>query len=198
MIERIREKWSGPVSVDTSRASVAAAAIEAGASIVNDITAFTAEPEIARVTADTGAACVLMHMRGTPATMQNDPSYEDLVGEIALFLRAAVDRAESAGVGPDQIVIDPGIGFGKTTEHNLAILRHLPELRALGRPILVGPSRKSFIGNVLDLPVGERLEGTLATAAYAVVQGARIIRVHDVRPVVRAVRMVEACMTTPA
>lgn len=198
VIERIQEKWSGPVSVDTSRASVAAAAIEAGASIVNDITAFTAEPEIARVTADTGAACVLMHMRGTPATMQNDPSYEDLVGEIALFLRAAVDRAESAGVGPNQIVIDPGIGFGKTTEHNLAILRHLPELRALGKPILVGPSRKSFIGNVLDLPVGERLEGTLATAAYAVVQGARIIRVHDVRPVVRAVRMVEACMTTPA
>jgi dihydropteroate synthase len=137
-------------------------------------------------------------MRGTPATMQQDTAYDDLMGELAFFLGAAVDRALAAGVGDDQIAIDPGIGFGKTTEHNLAILRRLPELAVLGRPILVGPSRKSFIGNVLDLPVEERLEGTLAAVAYAVVQGARILRVHDVRSAVRVARMVEACISSPA
>jgi dihydropteroate synthase len=139
-----------------------------------------------------------MHMQGTPVTMQDDPSYDDLMGQIAQFLMSAVGVAEAAGVGADQIAVDPGIGFGKTTAHNLAILRHLPELRVLGKPILVGPSRKGFIGRVLDLPVDDRLEGTLAAAAYAVAQGARILRVHDVRPVVRAVTLVEACMSSPA
>ena len=153
---------------------------------------------MAGVTAAHGAACVLMHMRGAPATMQKDPHYDDLMGEVARFLSDAVERARAAGVGADQIAVDPGIGFGKTTEHNLAILRHLPELGVLGMPVVVGPSRKSFIGNVLDLPVGERLEGTLAASAFAVAQGARIVRVHEVRPVVRAVRMVEACIASPA
>ncbi len=198
VIERLREEWDGPLSIDTYRARVAEEALLAGASIVNDITAFTAEPRIGRVTADAGAAAVLMHMQGAPATMQKSPSYEDLMGEVAFFLKAAVERAASAGLGDDQIAVDPGIGFGKTTQHNLAILRRLPELAVLGKPILVGPSRKSFIGNVLDLPVGERLEGTLATAAYAVAQGAKILRVHDVRPTVRAVRMVEACIASSA
>ncbi len=198
VIERLREEWDGPLSIDTYRARVAEEALLAGASIVNDITAFTAEPRIGRVTADAGAAAVLMHMQGAPATMQKNPSYKDLMGEVAFFLKAAVERATAAGLGDDQIAVDPGIGFGKTTEHNLGVLRRLPELAVLGKPILVGPSRKSFIGNVLDLPVGERLEGTLATAAYAVVQGARILRVHDVRPTVRAVRMVEACIASPA
>jgi dihydropteroate synthase len=198
VIERIHEEWGGPISVDTYRARIAEEAFKAGASIVNDISAMTAEPEIAKVTARFDAACVLMHMQGTPQTMQRDPSYDDLMGEIALFLRSAVDGALAAGVEEDQIVIDPGLGFGKTTEHNLAILRHLPELKVLGRPILVGTSRKSFIGKVLDLPVEDRLEGTLATAAYAVAQGARILRVHEVRPVLRTARMVEACLSTPA
>ena len=198
VIERVREEWDGPLSIDTYRARVAEEALKAGASIVNDISAFTAEPATGGVTADAGAAAVLMHMRGTPATMQENPSYEDLMGEVAFFLESAIERAISAGVGDDQIAVDPGIGFGKTTEHNLAILRRLPELAVLGKPILVGPSRKSFIGNVLGLPAGERLEGTLATAAYAVAQGARIIRVHDVRPTVRAVRMVEACIASSA
>jgi dihydropteroate synthase len=196
VIRKLREEWDGPVSIDTYRARVAEESLAAGASIVNDITAFTAEPRIGGVTADAGAAVVLMHMRGTPATMQENPVYEDLMGEVAFFLRSAIERATSAGVAGDQIAIDPGIGFGKTTKHNLAILRRLPELAVLGKPILVGPSRKSFIGNVLDLPAGERLEGTLATAAYAVVQGARIIRVHDVRPTVRVTRMVEACISS--
>ena len=197
VIRKVREEWDGPVSVDTYRARVAEEALAAGATMVNDITAFSAEPRIAEVTARSGAAAVLMHMRGTPATMQQDTAYDDLMGELAFFLGAAVDRALAAGVGGDQIAIDPGIGFGKTTEHNLAILRRLPELAVLGRPILVGPSRKSFIGNVLDLPVEERLEGTLAAVAYAVVQGARILRVHDVRPTVRVARMVEACISSP-
>jgi dihydropteroate synthase len=198
IIERIHAEWRGPISVDTSRAEVAEEALKAGASIVNDISAFTAEPAIAQVAARFEAACVLMHMQGTPATMQEDPSYEDLMGQIALFLATAIAAATGAGVGDDQIVIDPGIGFGKTTAHNLAILRHLPELKALGKPILVGPSRKGFIGRVLDLQVDDRLEGTLAAAAYAVAQGARILRVHDVRPVARAVKLVEACMSSPA
>ena len=198
VIERVHEEWRGPISVDTCRAKVAEEALKAGASIVNDITAFTAEPAIAQVTARFEAACVLMHMQGTPATMQEDPRYDDLMGQIAQFLSSAIRTAEAAGIGPDQIAVDPGIGFGKTTGHNLAILRHLPELRVLGKPILVGPSRKGFIGRVLDLPVEDRLEGTLAAAAYAVAQGARILRVHDVRPVVRAVKLVEACMSSPA
>jgi len=198
IIERIHEAWHGPISVDTFRAKVAEESLKAGASIVNDITAFTAEPAIAQITARFEAGCVLMHMQGTPATMQENPSYDDLMGQIALFLSSAIAAATGAGVGDDQIAIDPGIGFGKTTAHNLAILRHLPELRVLGKPILVGPSRKGFIGRVLDLQVDDRLEGTLAAAAYAVAQGARILRVHDVKPVVRAAKLVEACMSSPA
>jgi dihydropteroate synthase len=198
VIERIHEGWSGPISVDTYRARVAEEALKAGASVVNDITAMTAEPSIAEVAARFDAACVLMHMQGTPETMQHRPSYEDLMGEIAFFLRSAIERARAAGIGDDQIVIDPGLGFGKTTEHNLSILRHLPELGVLGRPILVGASRKAFIGKVLDLPLEDRVEGTLATAAYAVAQGARILRVHEVRSVLRTARIVEACLSTPA
>ena len=198
VVGRVHEDWNGPISVDTCRARVAEEALKAGASIVNDITALTAEPSTAEVAARFDAACVLMHMHGTPATMQGSPAYRDLMGEIAFFLRSAVERALSAGIAEDQIVIDPGLGFGKTTEHNLAILRHLPELEVLGRPILVGASRKGFIGKVLDLPVEDRLEGTLATAAYAVAQGARILRVHEVKPVLRTARMVEACLSTPA
>jgi dihydropteroate synthase len=198
VIERIREEWSGPISVDTYRAAVAEEALKAGASMVNDITALTADPRTAEVTARFDAACVLMHMQGTPDTMQRSPAYGDLMGEIALFLRSAVARALGAGIGEDQIVVDPGLGFGKTTDHNLAILRHLPELHVLGRPVMIGASRKSFIGKVLDLPLEDRLEGTLATAAYAVAQGARILRVHEVEPVIRTAKMVEACLSTPA
>jgi dihydropteroate synthase len=198
VIERLHEEWKGPISVDTYRARVAEEALKAGAAIVNDITAFTGEPATAEVTARFDAACVLMHMQGTPSTMQRSPAYEDLMGEIALFLQKAAERAVSVGIGEDQIVLDPGLGFGKTTEHNLSILRHLPELAVLGRPILVGASRKAFIGKVLDLPVEDRLEGTLATAAYAIVQGARVLRVHEVRPIRRTARMVEACLSARA
>jgi dihydropteroate synthase len=197
VVERIHEEWDGPISIDTYRDGVARAALAAGATIVNDITAFTAEPAVAASVAESEAACILMHMQGTPADMQKSPAYDDLLGEIAFFLSDAIGRARAAGVDSDQIAVDPGIGFGKTTEHNLAILRRLPELAVLGRPIVVGPSRKSFIGNVLDVPIDDRLEGTLATAAYAVAQGARILRVHDVKAVVRTARMVDACMSQP-
>jgi dihydropteroate synthase len=196
LVERLREEWDGPISIDTYRAHVAEEALKAGAAIVNDITAMTREPTIAEITSRYDAACVLMHMQGTPDTMQRDPRYEDLMGEIGLFLSQAVERAAVAGIGDDQIVIDPGIGFGKTTNHNLEILKRLPELKVLNKPILVGPSRKRFIGKVLDLAVEDRLEGTLAASAYAVTQGARILRVHDVEPVVRATRMIEACISS--
>ncbi len=198
LVERLREEWDGPISIDTYRAHVAEEALKAGAAIVNDITAMTREPGIAEVTSRYDAACVLMHLQGTPDTMQSDPSYDDLMGEIALYLSEAIERARAAGIGDDQIVVDPGLGFGKTTGHNLAVLKHLPELAVLGKPLLVGPSRKRFIGKVLDLAVDDRLEGTLAACAYAVSQGARILRVHDVGPVVRATRMVEACLSSGA
>lgn len=196
VVAALSAEWDGPISVDTYRARVAEAALEAGACIVNDITAMRTEPEIGRVVSDHGAACVLMHMQGTPADMQESPAYSDLMGEIACFLGDAIERAVAAGIREDAIVIDPGIGFGKTARHNLEILRRLPELAVLGKPVLVGPSRKAFIGKVLDLPVDDRLEGTLAAAAFAVVQGARILRVHDVRPVARASKIVEACLST--
>jgi len=195
VVARLHEEWNGPISVDTYRAGVAAEALAAGASIINDITAFGVEGDTAAVTAGAGAACVLMHMQGSPATMQDDPRYDDLMGEIAHFLDRAIRRALDAGIGGDQIVIDPGIGFGKTKEHNLEILKRLSELKVLGKPILVGPSRKGFIGRVLDLPVDDRLEGTLAATAHAIAQGARLIRVHDVRPAVRTARMIEACLS---
>ncbi len=198
VVERITEKWPGPVSVDTSSARVARETLSAGAALINDVTALRGDAELAGVIAQTGAGCILMHMLGTPATMQSDPRYDDLMGEIAAFLDDAVARARAAGIDEQQIAVDPGIGFGKTTKHNLAILRRLRELAVLGRPVVIGTSRKSFIGNVLDAPVGERLEGSIATAAYAVAQGARIVRVHDVAPVKRAVRMIEACMAQGA
>ncbi|MBD3366723.1 MAG: dihydropteroate synthase [Candidatus Eisenbacteria bacterium] len=196
VVERLADRWQGPISVDTFRAPVAKACLDEGAVIINDVTALRGDDAMADTVASAGAACVLMHMRGDPETMQHDPSYDDLVGEVTGVLDGAVRRACDAGVGPGQIIVDPGLGFGKTTEDNLELLRRLPELASLGRPVLVGPSRKGFIGRVLDLPVEDRIEGTLATCAYAVAQGARIVRVHDVRPAVRTVSMVDACLVS--
>ena len=190
-IESIRRRLDVPVSVDTVRARVARGALDAGADLVNDISAL-ADPDMAGLIAGRGAAVVLMHMRGTPRTMQSDTRYDDVVAEIAAFLAEVSEKAVAAGIRGDRIVLDPGIGFGKSVEGNLEILRRLPELSRLGRPLLVGASRKSFIGETLDLPVDERLEGSLAVAATAVWQGARIIRAHDVRETVRVVRMVDA------
>lgn len=186
VLERLRGKLRIPISIDTTKAEVAEAALRAGASIVNDISALRFDPAMASVVAEFGAGLVLMHMLGTPKTMQQAPHYEDVVREVREFLAERALYAQSQGIPREAIAVDPGIGFGKTVEHNLELLRRLPELVELGFPVLVGPSRKSFIGAVLGLGVEERLEGTLAACAVAVVRGADILRVHDVREVRRA------------
>lgn len=182
------------ISVDTSKAAVAAEAIVAGADIVNDVTALRGDPAMAGLIARSGAAVVLMHMRGDPRTMQDDPRYSDLLGEITRELRAARAFAGESGVRDDRIVLDPGIGFGKSADHNLEILRRLRLLNDLGRPLLLGVSRKSFLGKATGLPVGDRLEAGLAAGAVAVMGGARILRVHDVSASVRMVRTVDAIL----
>jgi dihydropteroate synthase len=173
-----------PISIDTSKAEVAEAALLAGADIVNDVAAVTARG-LASVAAAHDAPYIVMHSRSRPV-------YEDLVPDVLQDLRQAMRRAEAAGCDPDQIIVDPGIGFGKTAEQNLALLRELAALRVLGRPILLGASRKSTIGKVLDVPVDERLEGTLATTALGIAAGADMVRVHDVAANVRAARMSDA------
>ena len=180
------------VSVDTSSAAVAREALDAGAAMVNDVTALRGDPDMASLVAQRGVPVALMHMAGAPMTMAVNPRYDDLMSEVTRFLRERVRCAVHAGIDEERTLVDPGIGFGKTAEHNLEILRRLAELRSIGRPILIGTSRKSFIGTALDLPVGERLFGTAATLALAVAAGASVVRVHDVREAVQVVRMVEA------
>jgi dihydropteroate synthase len=182
------------ISIDTSKAAVAAAALDAGAEIVNDVTALGADPEIADLCAERGAGLVLMHMQGTPRTMQADPRYDDVVDEVRSFLSARAERAIAAGVAEERIWLDPGIGFGKALEHNLELLRRLPELAELGRPLVVGTSRKSFIGKIDGSEVGERLGGTIASSVLAWRGGADVLRVHDVREVAEALRMAAAIL----
>lgn len=194
VIRTLRKKTSAFISVDTTKAAVARAALDAGADIVNDTSAFRFDPAMPGVVARAGAAAVLMHMQGTPLTMQEAPRYEDLVGEIRGFLAERLRVAEAAGVPRDRVIVDPGLGFGKSVEHNLELLRRQDELLELGRPLLLGFSRKAFLGALLDRPVGERLEGTIAAAVLSVERGAHILRVHDVGPVARAVRSAEAIL----
>jgi dihydropteroate synthase len=193
VLERLLDDPPCPVSVDTSKPEVAETALALGAHMVNDVTGLAAGPALAEVCAAHGAGLTVMHMRGTPRTMQVEPRYDDLLGEVRAGLETAVAAAEAAGVAPDAICVDPGIGFGKTLAHNLTILRRLDAFRTLGKPILVGPSRKSFIGALLDqVPPAERLEGTLAACVMAAAAGAHVLRVHDVAAVRRAVRVAEA------
>jgi dihydropteroate synthase len=195
VIERLcREKPGVVVSVDTRKAPVARPALDAGARIVNDVSALRDDPALGGLAAERGAPVILMHMKGTPRNMQKDPQYDDLLGEVRAFFEDALARAEAAGIPRSRTILDPGIGFGKRLEDNLALLNRLDEFASLGRPVLVGASRKSFIGATLDLPVEERLEGTLAATALAVARGARIIRAHDVKANVRVVRMMEAML----
>jgi dihydropteroate synthase len=172
-----------PISIDTSKREVAEAAIEAGAAIVNDVTALRADPELAGLCAQAGVEVCLMHMLGDPRTMQENPVYDDVVGDVKAFLAERIELAISEGIAEERIWVDPGIGFGKTVEHNLELLRRLGELRDLGRPILVGTSRKSFIGKLTGAPADERLGGTIASSILAYANGAEILRVHDVAPV---------------
>jgi dihydropteroate synthase len=198
VIEGLAAATEVPISIDTRKAAVARAALAAGAAMVNDVSAGRDDPELLAVAADAGVPLVLMHMQGTPATMQDNPGYHDVLAEVEAFLQERCAAAEAAGVAPDALVVDPGIGFGKRDEHNYALLAGLARLTRLGHPVMVGTSRKGFIGRALDLPVDERLEGTAATVVWAVERGARIVRVHDVAPILRTVRMTEALLAGAA
>ncbi len=171
------------LSVDTSKLTVARAALDAGATYVNDVTAFRGDPELAGLVAARGATCCLMHMLGEPRTMQDDPRYEDVVSDVKAFLEARLAFAVAEGVSEERIHLDPGIGFGKTVEHNLELLRRLPELAALGRPLVVGVSRKAFLGRITGRETDARTPATVAASLLAWERGARILRVHDVAPV---------------
>ena len=179
------------ISIDTTKAVVAKHAIESGAHIINDITALRGDVNMARIAADSEAGVILMHMQGTPRTMQRAPKYEDVVQEVKDTLENWIYNAMHRGIDADRIIIDPGIGFGKTIEQNLQLLKKLEEFKLLNKPILIGTSRKSFIGKLLDLPVTDRVEGTLATVCWAIAHGADIVRVHDVKETVRAARMTD-------
>ena len=199
VIERLSAELTLPISVDTYKAKVAKKAFEAGASIVNDVSGLRFSPDMARVAADYGAAVVIMHIKGTPRDMQHDPVYSDLVGEVMSYLDEGIDIAVKAGVDREKVLVDPGIGFGKTLEHNLAILDRLDEFRGLGRPIVLGTSRKKFIGAVLDIPVPEqRVDGTAATVALGIERGASVVRVHDVARMAQVARMTDAIVRTNA
>jgi dihydropteroate synthase len=185
------------ISVDTSKASVAAAALDAGANLVNDVTALRGDPEMAALVAQRGVDCVLMHMRGAPRTMQADPHYDDVVDEIAAFLDARVRAAVAAGIAQERIWLDPGIGFGKTDAHNFELLRRIDELVALGRPLLVGTSRKSFLGRLIGREPAKLAAATVATNVMAYERGARIFRVHDVAATRDALLVAAATLPRP-
>jgi len=192
VIEQLAKRVRVPLSIDTYHAATARAALEAGAHLVNDITGLRGDPKMAAVVAQFDVPVVIMHIQGTPRTMQQNPTYEDVIADIRRYWEEGIDLAVRAGINPEKIIVDPGIGFGKTVGHNLEILRRLRELTALGRPILVGTSRKSFIGKVLDLPVDQRLEGTAASVALAIANGADLVRVHDIPAMIRVARMADA------
>lgn len=185
---------SATVSVDTSKLAVAEAALDAGASIVNDVTALRGDAEIGALCAERGAGLILMHMQGDPRTMQEDPRYGDVVDDVKAFLAERLEAAIGAGVGEERIWLDPGIGFGKDLEHNLELLRRLGELRQLGRPLVVGASRKAFIGRIDGSAVDARLGGTIAASILAAAEGADVLRVHDVAEHAQAARMAAAIL----
>lgn len=193
VIEAVRQRVDLPLSVDTSKPAVARRALQAGADIINDVAGLRA-PGMIEVAAEAGAPVVIMHMLGTPRDMQRDPRYDDVVSDIKTFLAARIAAATAGGVAETQIIVDPGFGFGKTAQHNLELIRRLGEFRDLGRPILIGPSRKSTIGLVLGLPAEERIFGTAAACAAAICNGADIIRVHDVRQMAQVARMTDAIL----
>ena len=188
----VSEQLDVPISIDTTKAVVAKHALEAGAHIINDITALRGDTAMAHVAAEMEAGVILMHMKGTPRTMQRSPHYIDVAKEVCQALENWINDASQNGIAPDRIIVDPGIGFGKTTEQNLQILKQLEAFKQLNKPILIGTSRKSFIGNLLELPVTERVEGTLATVCWAIAHGADIVRVHDVKATAHVARMTDA------
>ena len=179
------------ISVDTYKASVAKKAIEVGADIVNDISGLTFDPDMIPLLSGKDIPVIIMHINGKPKTMQKNPIYNDLVDDIRNFLKCQSNLAEESGIKNNHIILDPGIGFGKTFDHNFTLLKRLDEICSLGYPVMIGPSRKAFIGDVLNLPPDERKEGTLATVVAGIMNGAKIVRVHDVKEVSRAVKITE-------
>jgi dihydropteroate synthase len=192
VIESLAKEIDVPLSIDTYKSTVAQRAIEAGAEIINDISGLHFDPSLSKVAAKNDTPLILMHIRGTPETMQKGVHYDSLFSEILQCLKESIQRAESTGLDPRQIIIDPGIGFGKTAEDNLLIIKNLYEFRILGKPILLGTSRKSFIGKILNTEVGDRLEGTLSSIAISVLNGAHIIRSHDVLQAKKAIAVADA------
>jgi dihydropteroate synthase len=194
VIERLAAASPALISIDTTKAVVARAALDAGAVLVNDVTALRGDPDMAALVAERGCPLCLMHMLGEPRTMQDDPRYDDVVDEVAAFLEERLAFAVAAGVREEQVLLDPGIGFGKTLRHNLLLLAHLDRIAALGRPVVLGASRKRFIGALLGAAPGERAVGTVATTVLGLARGAAIVRVHDVRPNVEALRVAQAIL----
>lgn len=193
VIEEISKKIKVPVSIDTYKAEVAKRALDAGASIVNDISGLRFDPEMPKVVSQYKVPVVIMHIKGTPKNMQANPQYEALIPEIMDYLRKSIRLAVESGIAEDKIIIDPGIGFGKTFDHNLEIIKNLHEFTLLEKPLLVGVSRKAFIGKILgDAPASERLEGTAAAVAISILNGANIVRVHDVKEIKRVADVADA------
>lgn len=195
VVEVLKQKNSVLISVDTTKAEVAEAALAAGADIINDISAGRFDPRMLPIAARSGAAVILMHMKGTPRTMQIAPHYDDVLGEVKAFLSERLEAAESCGLPRESILLDPGIGFGKQIDHNLILLNNLGALAELGRPLVVGISRKSFLGKILKVEAQDRLEGTIAAAVVSILRGASLLRVHDIQAVKQAVAVAEAIMS---
>jgi dihydropteroate synthase len=192
VVRGLRARGAGPLSVDTTKAEVARAALDEGADLVNDVSGFRFDAGLLPLLAERRVPAVVMHLRGTFADMHGAPAYADVMGEVKAELRESLARGEAAGLPRELLLVDPGIGFAKDAGHSLEVLRRLGELQDLDRPVLVGPSRKSFIGKVLDLPVGERLYGTAAAVAASVLGGAHVVRVHDVKPMLEVVKVCDA------
>lgn len=192
IVRAICRQTTIPVSIDTTKASIAQQALDAGAALINDISALRFDARMGEVVAKSGAGLILMHMQGNPQTMQHAAQYTDVVEEVRQFLKTRLDAAKESGIPPERILLDPGIGFGKNCQHNVVLLDRLDALLTLGRPLVVGVSRKAFIGKILGRPIDERLMGTAGAVAVAVMKGARMVRVHDVAPIRDVVKMIEA------
>ena len=196
IVQALAEQFQIPISVDTYKAEVAYEALSAGACVINDITALHGDPNMCQIVADAQAGVILMHMQGVPATMQKAPTYQNVVLEVHAWLTEVASQAVDRGIDSSRIMIDPGIGFGKTFDHNLEILRNLIQFRGIGYPLLVGVSRKKFIGQILDLPVHQREEGTAATVAWSIINGANVVRVHDVAKMKQVAQVIDAIYRT--
>lgn len=194
VLSDLREKTDTLISVDTTKSEVARAALDHGANIINDISALRFDPQMTPLAVNKDVPVVLMHMKGTPKNMQTNPNYEDLLAEVKSFFKERLETAKTLGIKREKIIIDPGIGFGKRHNDNLLLIKNLRALEEFERPIMIGISRKSFIGKILNLPVLERIDGTIASAVISIIHGAHILRVHDVAPIKRAVLVAEAIM----